>query len=291
MRYVLDKNNILLYYIANMLECSEFLCYKKWLDDCEKSKTTKKKNLRDVEKFLRFYGKSLSLLTKQDTINYKEYLISRYKPASVNSYLISLNAFLSFLHQDALRVKTVKIQRRNSLNNVLTESEYTALLETAKKRTDPRLYYIIRTLASSGIRVSELQYITSDMLGLGKTTVYCKTKIREINIPKKLCRELQTYCEERQIDGIIFHGRRPDTLIDKARIWRELKQLAREAGVPVEKVHCHNFRHFFAKMFLARFHDIVDLADILGHNSIETTRIYTRTSEQEKQARIDELNL
>jgi integrase len=274
-----------------MLEYPEFLCYKKGLDDCEKSKTTKEKNLRDVEKFLRFYAKSLSHLTRQDIINYKDYLISRYKPASVNSYLISLNAFLSFLHQDAFRVKTVKIQRRNSLNNVLTESEYAALLETAKKRIDLRLYYLIRTLASSGIRVSELQYITTDTLRLGKTTVYCKTKMREVNIPEKLCRELQTYCKKQRINRIIFHGRRPDTLIDKARIWRELKQLAREAEVPVEKVHCHNFRHFFAKMYLARFHDIVDLADVLGHNSIETTRIYTRTSEQEKQARIDELNL
>jgi integrase len=274
-----------------MLEYPELLRYKKWLDEYEKSKTTKEKNLRDVEKFLRFYKKSLSLLTRQDTIDYKEYLISRYKPASVNSYLISLNNFLSFLHQDALRVKTVKIQRRNSLNNVLTESEYAALLETAKNRSDLRLYYLIRALASSGIRVSELQYITTGMLQSGKTTVYCKTKMREVNIPKDLCRELEKYCQERHINGIIFHGRRPDMLIDKARIWRELKQLAREADVPVEKVHCHNFRHFFAKMFLARFHDIVDLADVLGHNSIETTRIYTRTSEQEKQARIDTLNL
>jgi site-specific recombinase XerD len=274
-----------------MLENPELSRYKKWLDGCEKSKTTKEKNLRDVEKFLRFSGKSTPYLVKQDIIEYKKHLITRYKPASVNSYLISLNNFLSFLDQGVLRVKTIKIQRRNSLNNVLTENEYTVLLEKAKTRTDKRLYYLIRTLTSSGIRVSELQYITAGMLQTGKTVVYCKTKMREINIPGNLCRELEQYCGEQHIDGIIFHGRRADMLIDKARIWRELKQLAREAGVPEEKVHCHNFRHFFAKMFLARYHDIVDLADILGHSSIETTRIYTRTSNQEKQARIDALGL
>jgi integrase len=274
-----------------MLENSELFQYKKWLDGCEIAKTTREKSIRDVEKFLQFYGKGVTNLSKQDIIRYKEFLIARYKPASVNSYLLALNGFLSFLGQSALRVKTVKIQRRNSLNNVLSESEYLTLLEKAKSRVDRRLYYLIRTLTSSGIRVSELQYITAGMLQAGKTVVYCKTKMREVNIPQSLCRELEQYCGERHIDGVVFHGRQSDTLIDKARIWRELKLLAREAGVPEEKVHCHNFRHYFAKMYLARYHDIVDLADILGHNSVETTRIYTRTSNQEKQARIDALNL
>jgi site-specific recombinase XerD len=129
------------------------------------------------------------------------------------------------------------------------------------------------------------------MLETGKTYVYGKTKMREIIIPRSLCMELREYCGEHDITGIIFHGKQADALIDKACIWRELKQLAREAGVPEEKVYAHNFRHFFAKQFLSEYHDIVDLADILGHNSIETTRIYTRTSRQEKQARIDALNL
>jgi site-specific recombinase XerD len=274
-----------------MVGNSEFGLYKDWLAESEKSGNTKAKNLRDVEKFLRFCEKKISLLTKQDVIDYKDYLIIHYKPASVNSYLISLNGFLSVLGQDTLRVKTVQIQRRNSLNDVLSEKEYFALLEKAKSRPNNRLYYLIRTLASSGIRVSELRYITTDMLQSGKTVVYCKTKMREIYIPQKLCQELEQYCKERHIEGIIFHGRRADRLIDKARIWREMKQLAREANVPEEKVHCHNFRHFFAKTFLAQYHDIVDLADILGHNSIETTLIYTRTSNQEKQARINALNL
>jgi site-specific recombinase XerD len=282
--------NILLYYIA-MLHKEEFVSYREWLNGHEKSPITVEKNIRDIVKFRVFCKKGLTEITKQDVLDYKDYLISKYKPASVNSYLISLNNFLKFTNQDSLRVKTVRIQRRNSLDNVLTKEDYNALLEYAKNRKNKRLYYLIRTLTSSGIRVGELQYITADMLEMGKTYAYSKNKMREIIIPRSLCLELQEYCGERNIMGIIFHGKRADTLIDKARIWRELKQLAKTAGIPGEKVHAHSFRHFFAKRFLSKYHDIVDLADILGHSSIETTRIYTRTSRQEKQARIDALNL
>jgi site-specific recombinase XerD len=271
---------------------AEFSSYRDWLDGQEKSKTTKEKNLRDVEKFRTFCKRSLETVTKQDVQGYKEYLIdSKYKPASINSYLISLNNFLKFMNQDSLRAKTLKIQGRSSLNNVLTEQEYAALLETAKNRKNKRLYYLIRTIASGGIRISELSYITTDMLESGKTFVHIKGKTREIIIPQQFCKELRDYCNERRISGLIFHGKKSDTLIDKAYIWREMKTLAKEAGVPEEKVHAHNFRHFFAKQFMAEYHDIVDLADILGHTSIETTRIYTRTSRREKQERINALNL
>ncbi|MDR1575138.1 MAG: tyrosine-type recombinase/integrase [Treponema sp.] len=274
-----------------MLHKVEFAAYREWLNRCEKTKITIEKNIRDIVKFRVFCGKCLSEVTKQDILDYKDYLIGKYKPASVNSYLISLNNFLKFTAQDSLRVKTVKIQRRNSLDNVLTEADYAALLECAKKRENKRLYYLIRTLTSSGIRVGELQYITAEILETGKTYAYGKNKMREIIIPQSLCAELEKYCGEQHITGLIFHGKQANTLIDKARIWRELKQLAKAAGVSGERVHAHNFRHFFAKRFLSEYHDIVDLADILGHNSVETTRIYTRTSSQEKQARIDALNL
>jgi site-specific recombinase XerD len=226
-----------------------------------------------------------------DVFAYKDYLTSKYKPSSVNSYLISLNNYFSFLKRDDLRAKTLKIQRKTSLNNVLTESEYTSLLDTALARKKLRLYYLIRVLASSGIRVGELQYITTEVLKTGKAEVIGKEKIREIIIPKNLCQALREYCRERNIQHVIFHGRDPGIMLDKAWIWRDMKQLAKHAGVPEEKVHAHNFRHYFARSYLAHYHDIVELADILGHNSIETTRIYTRTSRQEKQERIDAMNL
>jgi integrase len=174
---------------------------------------------------------------------------------------------------------------------MFSDEEYSRLVKTAKGHNRIRLYYIIRVLASSGIRIGELQYLTKDTLKTGGTFVKGKTKIREILISNALCMELLEYCEREHITSVIFHGRNKDRLIDKARIWRELKELAELAGIPAEKVHAHNFRHYFAKKYLSSYHDLVDLADILGHNSIETTRIYTRTSGQEKRSRINDLGL
>jgi site-specific recombinase XerD len=265
--------------------------YKTWLEFQEKSKLTVTKYLQDIQKFIQFVGKDRSRILKKHIVAYKADLIAKYKPVSVNSYLSSLNSYLVFLKQSALRVKIVRIQRKTSLNNVPSETEYNALLAAAKARSKTRLYYLIRVLASSGIRVSELKYITVEMLKEGKTFVYSKNKIREIIIPDRLCAELRQYCAEFGIQNVVFHGRKPDTLIDKARIWRELHEIAAYAGIPAEKAHAHNFRHLFAKTFLANHHDLVDLADILGHSSVETTRIYTRTSSPEKRERINALNL
>jgi site-specific recombinase XerD len=271
----------------------ELLPYSEWLCVFERSPATVKKYLRDADKFLRFSGKTLRQITRQDVLMYKDHLVKKYVPVSVNSYLIALHKLFSYLGNDALRVRTLKIQRKASLNDVLSGEEYAALRECARSSGKIRLYYILRVLASSGIRVSELQYITPNMLKSGKTFVSSKKKVREIIMPNALCAELDRYCAEQGLapGDIIFHGRKKDALIDKSCIWREMKALALRAGVPQEKVHAHNFRHLFAKQYLARFHDIVDLADVLGHSSIETTRIYTRTSGQEKQARINMLNL
>jgi site-specific recombinase XerD len=277
--------------IANLNR--ELLPYREWLCRAENSPATVKKYLRDAQKFIKFSGKDLRQVTKQDVFAYKDHLIKEYKPVTVNSYLISLHKLAAFFQNDSFRVKTLRIQRKTSLYNVLSGDDYARLLEAAQREGKTRLYYLLRVLASSGIRVGELRYITPVMLKTGKTFVSSKKKVREIIIPNALCAELQKYCAELGLsDGdIIFHGKRKDALIDKSRIWREMKELALYAGVPQEKVHAHNFRHLFAKEFLARFHDVVDLADILGHSSVETTRIYTRTSGQEKQARINALNL
>jgi site-specific recombinase XerD len=271
----------------------ELLPYKEWLGMFDNSPATVQKYLRDADRFLRFSGKSLSQITKQDVLMYKDDLIKKYRPVSVNSYLISLHKLFFFLQNDSLRVKTLRIQRKTSLTDVLSGTEYASLLECARSLGKTRLYYIMRVLASSGIRVSELRYITPNMLKSGKTYASSKKKVREIIIPNTLCAELERYCAEQGLAAgdSIFHGKRKDTLIDKSCIWREMKALALYAGVPQEKVHAQNFRHLFAQQYLARFHDIVDLADILGHSSVATTRIYTQTSGQEKQARINTLNL
>jgi site-specific recombinase XerD len=258
----------------------------------EKSDLTVKKYVRDVKKFIKYAEeRRLRTITKKEVLDYKEALVVRYKLATVNSLLISLDIYFSFLHEDSLRVKTLKIQRKSSLDSVLTPDEYKILLQTARKLGFTRLYYIIRTLASSGIRINELNYITTDMLAKGKTSIRSKTKFREIILPASLCSELRTYCNEQKIKGIIFCGKTPNKLLDKSYIWRQLKELSIQSGVPKEKVYPHNFRHFFAKQYLNKYNDIVELSDILGHTSIETTRIYTRSSGAEKQARINALNL
>ena len=156
----------------------ELIPYKDWLNMQKKSKTTKEKYLRDVEKFRAFFNKQLSIITRQDVFRYKDYLISKYKPGSVNSYLISLNNYFAFIGRKELRVKTLKIPRKTSLNNILTENEYHELLAAARKTKTLRLYYILRVLASSGIRIGELQFITVEMLKTGKCHVYAKTKKR-----------------------------------------------------------------------------------------------------------------
>jgi site-specific recombinase XerD len=268
--------------------------YRDWLKLREKARLTINKYVREAERFLCFSRKNITSITKQDVIDYKTHLTAIYKPVSVNSALIALNQLFAFLGDDSLRVKTVKIQRKHSLNNVLSEEEYAALVRVAYNCGNIRLYYLMRVLASSGIRISELRYVTVGMLETGMTIVHNKTKAREVIIPTALRAELRCYCTDCglcNLTDLVFHGKRRDVLIDKAYIWRDMRRTAEIAGVPPEKVHAHNFRHLFAKKFLAQYHDIVDLADILGHNSIETTRIYTRTSGQEKQNRIDGLNL
>jgi site-specific recombinase XerD len=271
----------------------ELFPYREWLHSFENSPATIDKYLRDAQKFVKFSGKAPRQVTRMDVLTYKEHLVKNYKPVTVNSYLISLHKLAAFFNNDAFRVKTLRIQRKTSLYNVLSAEEYASLLQTAQRFDKMRLYYLLRVLASSGMRVGELQYITPAVLKTGKTFVSSKKKVREIIIPNALCAELQKYCAAQGLkdNDVIFHGKRKDTLLNKSRIWREMKELAQYAAVPAEKVHAHNFRHLFAKEFLARFHDVVDLSDILGHNSVETTRIYTRTSGQEKQARINALNL
>jgi site-specific recombinase XerD len=258
----------------------------------EKTLSTVTKYRRDIKKFAAFLEQNhRAEFTKRDVFNYKDSLIAKYKMTTVNSYIISLNLYLSFLGLQDLRVKTISIQRKASLNSVLNEDEYESLVSTAKERGNERLYLIIRTLASSGMRVSELENITPEMLKKGSTFIRSKNKVRELILPEYICKELLDYCKREKIENLVFHGRNPDRLIDKAVIWRELKDLARWSRVPDYKVFAHNFRHYFAKKFLSAYNDIMDLADILGHSSIETTRIYTRTSGQEKRNRINNLKL
>jgi len=267
--------------------------YTKYLFLQEKAGATIKKYVHDVQACCTvFTAQHINEITKENMIAYKTKAACYYKPASLNSVLISLDSFFSWAGEPELRVKTVRIQRRSCFDHIFTKSEYELLLTTALAYGKKRIYLIMRLLASTGMRISELNYITVESLRGKNVAVRSKGKFREIFIPDNLCGELNEYCVQNSITtGIIFHGGKTGKLLDKAKIWRDLQEIGQLAGFEPGTVHAQNFRHFFAKEYIAKFQNIADLADILGHSSIETTRIYTRTTESEKKIRINALNL
>ena len=191
--------------------------------------------------------------------------------------LSSINAFFDYLEWHELKVKTLKIQKQifSDKESELTKSEYERLLSVAKARKKERIYYLIQTVGSTGLRISELRYITVDAVKSGQAVINCKGKIRRVFLPNLLCKMLKEYIKSRNIkSGPVFVTRNGKPL-DRSNIWRMLKALCRSAGVPNEKVFPHNLRHLFARTYYSMQKDIVRLADVLGHSNINTTRIYT----------------
>ena len=249
--------------------------FNKFLIEEEKSKNTTEKYCRDVSSFAEWLdGHELN---KAVVLQYKSDIMERFAPASVNSIISSLNSFFSFVKWFDLKVKTLKIQRQIFLNKnkELTKSEYARLLFAAKSKKNKRLYYLIQTICSTGIRVSELKSITIEAVNQGQAVINCKGKMRLVLLPKDLCKMLKSYAKKHKIvSGPIFISRNKNPL-DRSHIWKMLKSLCTDAGVLSSKVFPHNLRHLFARTFYSLQKDIVRLADILGHSSINTTRIYT----------------
>ena len=233
-------------------------------------------------------------VTKDDVTDWKNFLVeSEYAVATINSMLTAVNGFFDFMGWKECRVRPLKRQRTifSDEKKELTKSEYTRLLSAAEKKRSPRLYYILQTIAATGIRVSELSFITVESLKNGRSEVDCKGKRRVIIITKKLCRMLQRYCRQNGIDhGPVFvtKGGKP---VNRSNIWSEMKQLCEAAGVAAEKVFPHNLRHLFARTFYRMEKDIAKLADLLGHANIETTRIYLMESGREHERRVARLGL
>ena len=204
-------------------------------------------------------------------------MLKNYMTSSVNSILSSLNSFFSFLEWFELRVKTIKLQKQvfTKEERELSKSEYEKLLLSAKSKKNKRLFYVMQTICSTGIRISELCYMTVDAIKLQRAEVRCKGKNRTVLLPKDLCRLLSKYVEEEKIKkGPIFITKNNKPL-NRRTVWKDMKNLCKDAGVAPSKVFPHNLRHLFAKTFYSQEKDIVRLADLLGHSSINTTRIYT----------------
>ena len=234
----------------------------------DKSENTVEKYVRDVRLFLEYLnGREIDGIIIKE---YKKMLSEKYKMTSVNSMIASLNKFLRFLGLGDLVIKQFKIQREVYLSEAreLTRKEYELLVKTAYEKNDDTIALIMETIAATGIRVSEIGFITYESLATGEFTVSLKGKTRKVMMVNSLCRKLRIYCRKMNIrSGSIF-------CLSRNSIWKKMKVLAKRAGISLTKVFPHNLRHLFARCFYELEKDIVKLSDVLGHTNINTTRIY-----------------
>lgn len=266
--------------------------YKAHLLEEERSASTVEKYLRDVREFARWLeGGPVS---KQTMIAWKSALLSKsLTPATVNAKLCAVNSLMRFLGWNECKVKLLRIQRRifREQSRALSKAEYLRLLDAARGQGKTRLELLMEAICSTGIRVGEVRYLTVEAIQMGKAVISFKGKIRVILLPGKLCRKLKKYAEKQKIvSGEIFLTKDGASLSRK-QIWREMKRLCDTAGVAPSKVFPHNLRHLFAVAFYRVCRDIVKLADVLGHSSIETTRIYLRSTGLEHSKYLERLHL
>ena len=258
----------------------------------ERSAGTVEKYLRDAGAFLEWLAGAP--VNREAVTGWKAHLVrSGYRPATINSMLAALNTFLRFIGLEDCRVRALRVQRRlfQSEERELSRQEYQRLLDTAHRLGQERLGLLVEAMGATGIRVSEVRYLTVEAARQGKAEISLKGKIRTILLPGKLCRKLLQYAQKQKTaSGAIFRTKSGKEL-GRRQIWAEMKRLCGHAGVDPRKVFPHNLRHLFAMVFYRTSRDIVKLADLLGHSSIETTRIYLVTSGAEHQRTLDRLGL
>ena len=257
----------------------------------ERSEITIEKYIRDVKAFTA-YTQNTSV-TKETVIAYKKHLQENYAARSVNSMLASINSLFAFLGWHDLKVKSLKLQQQVFCpeEKELSKAEYTRLCRTAERKHNERLNLILQTICGTGIRVSELQYITVEAVKHGEAVVNCKAKTRSVFIVKELKQKLLRYAAEQNIKSGVIFVTRAGKPISRTNIWREMKALCEGANVNPQKVFPHNLRHLFARVFYGIEKDIAELADILGHSSINTTRIYIISTGTEHRQRMENMRL
>jgi len=265
--------------------------FKNYLISEEKSKATLEKYIRDITTFMLWLnGRSVDKIV---VIEYKRSIMEMYAPASVNSMLSSINSFFIYMEWYECKVKTIKIQKQIFANKEkeLTKCEYEKLLKAAKSKNNEKLYLLMQTICGTGIRVSELRYITTEAVTKGQAVINCKGKMRLVMLPDQLCKALKRYMKEQGImNGSVFVSKNGRQL-DRSNIWKMLKSLCETAGVSKDKVFPHNLRHLFARTYYSIEKDVVRLADILGHSSVNTTRIYTMETGEVHRMQIQRLGL
>ena len=289
-----DENAIRMEVIMERIISEELLGnYKRYLENEEKSPATIEKYIRDIKKIMD-YAKGAEL-TKPLLLAFKEklYKTDRYKINSVNSILESVNRFLEFMEWYELRVKTYRVQQETFCpeERHLTKREYKRLLAEARRQGKQRLYLILETLASTGMRVSELQFTTVEAVRTGILEVDNKGKIRKVLLTKQMKRQLLRYAKDVGIEEGYLFCTRSGRPVNRSNVWKEMKALCEGAGVEPGKVFPHNLRKLFAASLYKLQKDIAKLADLLGHSSIETTRRYIRETSTEHRRTLEKLNL
>ena len=277
---------------GKILTSNQIAAFAVYLKSEEKSENTIEKYIRDVRAFTTYMGNAE--ITKEAVIAYKNKLLSEgYAVRSINSMVASINSLFAFLGWQNLKVKSLKLQQQIycSEEKELTKAEYMRLVNTAKQKGNERLNLLIQTICGTGIRVSELQYITVEAVTCSEAVVSLKGKTRSVFIVRELQKKLLRYAAEQKItSGAIFITRTGKPM-SRTNIWREMKSLCEQAGVNPQKVFPHNLRHLFARTFYGIEKDIAKLADILGHSSINTTRIYIITTGNEHRHRMENMRL
>ena len=261
------------------------------LENEEKSAATLDKYGRDARYFAQWL--SDQPLTHQAALQYKNDLLTRFAASSVNSILAALNSFFRFIGREDCRVRQVRVQYQTYCpeDRELSVQEYAALVRTARQQGRVRIALLLQTICATGIRVSELSAITVEAARKGVAVVRCKGKLRRVLLPSRLQSKLLRYARRRRIAyGPVFVTRTGQPL-DRSNIWREMKSLCRDAGVESGKVFPHNLRHLFARSFYRLERDLAKLADLLGHSSINTTRIYVRTTSAEHRKYLEQMQL
>lgn len=265
--------------------------FRRWLRAEERSEGTIEKYVRDVTKLELWLGDRA--ISKESVSNWKEHLLSEnYAPVTINSMLASVNTYCRFMGLDC-KVKFLRIQKKlfRDKDRELSKHEYEKLIETSEKQGKNRLALLIETIGATGIRVSEVQYITVEAAQDGKVQISLKGKIRCILLPSKLCRKLIKYAKKNGITtGAVFITKTGKVLSRKL-IWAEMKAICKKAGVLASKVFPHNLRHLFARIYYRTTRDVAKLADLLGHSSIETTRIYLLSTGEEHARQLEMLGL
>lgn len=262
-----------------------------WLRGNEKSAATVEKYAREAAAFVSFLGGGI--VTKEQVIAYKEALAGRFCPATVNGKLAAVNALLCFLGLPECRVKALKFQRQTFCppERELTRAEFGRLLRAAEQKQNRRLCLLLQTLCGAGVRVSELKFITVEAARAGAATVRCKGKSRTVFLVRALQKKLLQYAAEAGIESGPVFVTRSGKPLDRSNVWREMKGLCKPAKVDPRKVFPHNLRHLFARAFYELEKDIVKLADILGHSSVGTTRIYTVSTGAEHRRKMERMRL